>query len=108
METRTIPCRVCGKMFVPCNKPSDVIGAFNYRSLACSPECGAEYLRRVQAARQTSSEVQSPDATVPTDKASEDKETPKRTRGKRHTANIVEDAMNVDKKIIEEAMKTEG
>lgn len=107
MATRTIPCRVCGKMFVPCNKPSNVIGAFNYRSLACSPECGAEYLRRVQAARQTSSEAQSPDAIVSTDKASEDKAVPKRTRGKRREANIVEDAMNVDKKAVEEAMKTE-
>lgn len=33
MAARTIPCRVCGKMFVPCNKPSAVIGAFNYHIL---------------------------------------------------------------------------
>lgn len=59
MINRTIPCRVCGKMFVPCNKPSAVIGAFNYHSLACSPECGAEYLRRVQAARQQTNDANS-------------------------------------------------
>ena len=52
MAVRTIPCRVCGKMFTPCNKTSGALGAFNYREVACSPECGTEYLRRVQAARQ--------------------------------------------------------
>lgn len=51
MATRTIECRVCGKQFVPCNKSSASLCAFNYRSIACSPECGVEYLRRVQEAR---------------------------------------------------------
>ena len=84
MANRTIPCRVCGKMFVPCNKPSAVIGAFNYHSLACSPECGAEYLRRVQVARQKTSVVQAPDAIVSTDdrKVNDSKPEPKRTRGR--------------------------
>ena len=82
MAARTIPCRVCGKMFVPCNKPSAVIGAFNYHSIACSPECGAEYLRRVQVARQKSSEA--PDAVVSTDdrKNNDNKSEQKRTRGR--------------------------
>ena len=51
MAKRTAVCRVCGKQFVPCNKSSVSLGAFNYHSIACSPECGAEYLRRVQEAR---------------------------------------------------------
>lgn len=51
MAKRTVACRVCGKLFVPCNKSSASLGAFNYHSIACSPECGAEYLRRVQEAR---------------------------------------------------------
>lgn len=51
MAKRTVACRVCGKQFVPCNKTSASLGAFNYHSIACSPECGAEYLRRVQEAR---------------------------------------------------------
>lgn len=54
MAKRTIACRVCGKQFVPCNKSSASLGAFNYHSIACSPECGAEYLRRVQVARNQS------------------------------------------------------
>ena len=82
MAARAIPCRVCGKMFVSCNKPSAVIGAFNYREVACSPECGAEYLRRVQAARQKTSYA--PDAIVSTDdrNVNDNKPEPKRTRGR--------------------------
>lgn len=51
MANRTASCRVCGKQFIPCNKSSAEIGAFNYREVACSPECGQEYLKRVLAAR---------------------------------------------------------
>lgn len=82
MAVRTIPCRVCGKMFTPCNKTSSALGAFNYREVACSPECGAEYLRRVQVARQKSSEA--PDAVVSTDdrKNNDNKSEQKRTRGR--------------------------
>lgn len=54
MAKRTAVCRVCGKQFVPCNKSSASLGAFNYHGIACSPECGAEYLRRVQEARKQS------------------------------------------------------
>lgn len=82
MAVRTIPCRVCGKMFTPCNKTSSALGAFNYREVACSPECGAEYLHRVQAARQKFSDA--PDAVVSTDdrKINDSKPEPKRTRGR--------------------------
>ena len=51
MAKRTVSCRVCGKLFVPCNKSSASLGAFNYHSIACSPECGEKYLIRVQEAR---------------------------------------------------------
>lgn len=97
MTERTIPCRVCGKPFVPCNKTSSALGAFNYHSVACSPECGAEYLRRVQVARQKTSVVQAPDAIVSTDEVKADdknvNETPKRTRGKRREVVGIEEAM---------------
>lgn len=55
MSKRTVPCRVCGKEFVPCGKSSAEIGAFNYREVACSEKCGAEYLRRVLAGRSAAS-----------------------------------------------------
>lgn len=99
MADRAIPCRVCGKLFVPCNKSSNALGAFNYREVACSPECGAEYLRRVQAARQKITkeviEQNPPDATVSTDVTDNNKkkQTTKRVRGQRRKAPIIEEAM---------------
>ena len=51
MAQNTASCRVCGKAFIPCGKSSAEIGAFNYREVACSQECGQEYLKRVLAAR---------------------------------------------------------
>ena len=52
MAKNTEACRVCGKPFVPCGKSSAEIGAFNYREVSCSPECGQVYLKRVIASRQ--------------------------------------------------------
>lgn len=90
MATRSIPCRVCGKMFTPCNKTSGALGAFNYREIACGPECGAEYLRRVQAARQKPSDA--PNAIASTDdKKANDKIAPKRSRGRRKSLNPVDE-----------------
>lgn len=51
MQDRRIPCRVCGKLFTPCNKSTSEIGAFNYREMCCSPECGEQYLHDVMVAR---------------------------------------------------------
>lgn len=48
-ETRK--CRVCGKDFIPCNKTSADIEAFNYRAVACSQECGNVYLERIIESR---------------------------------------------------------
>lgn len=90
MATRTTPCRVCGKMFVPCNKTSSVLGAFNYREIACSPECGAEYLRRVQAARQKPSEVVDVVMSTNDEKVDDANLEQKRTRGRRRKLNLIE------------------
>lgn len=95
MVNHTVPCRVCGKPFVPCNTSIQDIGVFNYRTVACSPECGVEYLRRVQASRQKSAEQVSSDTTVSAVKnASEDAivETPKQTtRGRKRVTKAVEE-----------------
>lgn len=42
-------CRVCGVEYRACSQAAN--GIFRYRDVACSPECGAEYLRRVEASR---------------------------------------------------------
>lgn len=64
MAKRTAVCRVCGKQFVPCNKSSASLGAFNYHSIACSSECGVEYLRRVQEARKQPEQNETADVNV--------------------------------------------
>ena len=44
----TLPCKICGKEFVPCMTDLD---AFNYKSICCSIGCGREYFKRVEEAR---------------------------------------------------------
>jgi len=47
--TRT--CRVCGKQYEACRSIKQDVRAFHWQEVACSPECGAEYLRLVNEAR---------------------------------------------------------
>lgn len=44
-------CRVCGKEYDACHSLVADTGVFRWREVACSPECGEEYLRRVLESR---------------------------------------------------------
>lgn len=44
-------CRVCGKSYDACRSIKREVGAFHWQEVACSPECGTEYLRMVTEAR---------------------------------------------------------
>lgn len=44
-------CRVCGKSYEACRSAKRDIGVFHWQEVACSPECGTEYLRMVNEAR---------------------------------------------------------
>lgn len=44
-------CRVCGKSYEACQSVKAGDGVFNWREVACSPECGAIYFQRVMKAR---------------------------------------------------------
>lgn len=45
-------CRVCGREYEACRTMMDrAAGVFRWQEVACSPECGAEYLRRVTETR---------------------------------------------------------
>lgn len=44
-------CRVCGKHYAACNSARTGSPIFNWREVACSPECGEVYLQRVMEAR---------------------------------------------------------
>lgn len=43
-------CRVCGKEYTPC-RTAVANGVFRWQAVSCSPECGAEYLRRIEESR---------------------------------------------------------
>ena len=44
-------CRVCGKDYEPCHSTKLQPGVFRWREVACSPECGTIYLRRINESR---------------------------------------------------------
>ena len=50
MSVVTKKCRVCGKRYEACHTPNTT-NIFRWRDVACSPECGAEYLRLITLAR---------------------------------------------------------
>ena len=52
MATAVKTCRVCGKKYEASRTMMDrAAGVFRWQEVACSPECGAEYLRRITEAR---------------------------------------------------------
>ena len=44
-------CRVCGKKYESCRTVSHNAGVFRWQEVACSPECGAIYLERINESR---------------------------------------------------------
>ena len=43
-ENKKIPCRVCGKLFVPCAYCQSHADTFRWRNFACSRECATKYI----------------------------------------------------------------
>lgn len=83
MPTAVKVCRVCGKSYEACRTMNKTAGVFRWQEVACSPECGAEYLRRVTEARNPA-----PPA-------------PKPNRARRKAAPIVEAAKPVEVPVAE-------
>lgn len=50
MNNKSI-CKVCGKEYEPCRTVRNGDETFNWKAVACSPECGEEYFRRIIASR---------------------------------------------------------
>lgn len=44
-------CRVCGDTYEACNSVRTGDKTFNWREVACSPECGAIYLKQINESR---------------------------------------------------------
>lgn len=51
MPTTKRKCRVCGRVYEACRTTQRASGGFNWREVACSPECGEKYLHSVMVAR---------------------------------------------------------
>ena len=61
-------CRVCGAEYQACRSANAGDGMFHWQEVACSPACGAEYLKRVLAGRKKKAESgqpQEPQQTAP-------------------------------------------
>lgn len=50
-EKRKIPCRVCGKLFTPCDYCQSHSDIFRWRNFACSRACAAKYINDTTAYR---------------------------------------------------------
>lgn len=46
---KKIPCRVCGKLFVPCSYCQSHADVFRWRNFACSIECATIYVNEAIA-----------------------------------------------------------
>ena len=44
-------CRVCGESYSACKSTGKELGLFVWREVACSPECGGEYLKQITDSR---------------------------------------------------------
>lgn len=51
MPKVTKNCRCCGKEYKVCPDTKTVPGVFKWQDVACSPECGEEYLRKINESR---------------------------------------------------------
>lgn len=47
-------CRVCGKEYEACRSANRGDTVFRWKEVACSPECGAIYLQRINESRSPS------------------------------------------------------
>lgn len=45
------PCKICGKMFIPCADCENDKTMFRWKRVACSPECAKEYFAKIEESR---------------------------------------------------------
>jgi len=57
MATVVRQCRVCGKNYEACATLKRVDGIFRWQEVACSPDCGEEYLAAVIKSRANHNEL---------------------------------------------------
>lgn len=67
MPKQTKICRVCGATYESCRSINTGSSVFNWREVACSPECGMKYLQMVEKARSKKSAVCEPEEVLSED-----------------------------------------
>lgn len=90
MPAEVKKCRVCGKNYEACRTPGRAAGVFRWQEVACSPECGAEYLRLVTQARAAASSAPEPN------------------RARRRAAPVVEAAVQAEVPAFEASEENQG
>jgi hypothetical protein len=53
-------CRVCGNPYEACRTAKKNPGAFDWKEVACSPECGSVYLEQILSSRKPVGSVATP------------------------------------------------
>ncbi len=97
---KKIPCRVCGKMFVPCSYCEPQSNVFRWRSFACSKECATKYLNDTIAYRESLKNKQPENEKV--ESQADDTEalkkgtTPQRKYNKKNTTGNVESKAEIN------------
>ena len=76
MPKQTKVCRVCGKTYEACRSIKTGSSVFNWREVACSPECGSSYLKQVMASRSAVSEAVPNGSVERTSRKKKDQEPP--------------------------------
>ena len=76
MPKQTKICRVCGATYEACNSVRTGDKAFNWREVACSPECGMVYLEKIAASRSIVEPVEEPKVTKASRKKMTEKHEP--------------------------------
>lgn len=94
-ETKKIPCRVCGKLFVPCAYCQTHADVFRWRNFACSKECATKYINDTIVYRKSlknkDNEVSEQAETIAEEITVEKTATTRKKTNKKISTDIVED-----------------
>lgn len=72
MANGTKICRVCGKEYPACTTNRLTPGVFRWKDVACTPECGQEYFRRIMESRTVKTVVEEVEPEVAEEIVTED------------------------------------
>lgn len=72
MANGTKICRICGKEYPACTTNRLTPGVFRWKDVACTPECGQEYFRRIMESRTVKTVIEEVEPNVVEEVVTED------------------------------------